>query len=415
MDKLYPFLREKIPGFNFILVFTFAACLVCAGIVYKSYKSARADEQKAYKEYIEKKSDPSEALRFERTHDEKTFDLDAHRRLALQYMDKKQYSQAIPHFERVIDADNVVFVEEHKELCLILADAYINARQTQEAVVFLEKMGDVFRNDPTILRRLGQTYYFSGNLTQAADHFRSALTKKNDDAESLVYLAKIYYQLDHTRKDIAELYERALKANPESVEPYYSYGIYRSDMGAYDSAAALFKKALAIAPFHTPSMGRLGIVYYYSGKMNEAKEMYELALSINATDYNTLYNLGELYLTAFGDPVNAYQYFQKVVDLRKDHFPAIKKLGVIALNNRNYNEAALWFEKAEDLRRRDKAYANESMPFDNELVDILILHATALEAIKRIPDAIRLLEEAIHENPLNKIARHKLQLLQQDG
>jgi len=74
-----------------------------------------------------------------------------------------------------------------------------------------------------------------------------------------------------------------------------------------------------------------------------------------------------------------------------------------------------WLEKAASLRRDEKKYSDEYIYFDKELVDVLIMNATALEGIGRIEDAKVKLRAAIEENPLNQIARHKLRLLQISG
>ncbi|MBL8024933.1 MAG: tetratricopeptide repeat protein, partial [Fibrobacteres bacterium] len=152
----------------------------------------------------------------------------------------------------------------------------------------------------------------------------------------------------------------------------------------------------------------LGMLYFYIGDKEQSKKMYELAVSINSTDYNTMYNLGELYLTSFSDPENGYKWFLRVVSIKPDHSPALKKLGIIAMNNRNYKEAILYLEKAEMSLEKASSVSEVD---EGEVVKMHILQATAYESVGRKETAREYFEKALAKDPVNRIARHKLALL----
>ncbi len=407
----------RIPGLKIITLCTLSAIIFWAIFIGHYYKKSKQLELERYQEYVRQHSDQEKEVleNIAGVQDSIRFEKETHRKMAEFYIERKQYKSAIQHFERVIDPSNVIFLEENKDFCLTLADAYINARMSTEAVRYLSKLKEVYRTDGGVLRRLGEACFYSGDWTNAALYLRDAMKADPKDIKSMVLLARIYSLEDHKRKDIPELLQKAISINPKSLDGYYYYGVYLSDRGDYALAEVNFKEALKIEPFHTPTMARLGMVYYYMGNINKAKEMYELVISINKTDYNTMYNLGELYLTLLNDPINAYLWFRNSVEINPDHFEGVKKLGVIALNNRNYKESCLWFEKAEAIRYKEKEYREEKITTDAILVDILIMHATALEALGKTSDAKGFLEKALEEDPLNQIARHKLQLLQLNG
>jgi tetratricopeptide (TPR) repeat protein len=135
------------------------------------------------------------------------------------------------------------------------------------------------------------------------------------------------------------------------------------------------------------------------GNWNEARNKYELAVSINSSDYNTMYNLGELYLNSFGDPESAYKWFLRAVTIKPNHAQALKKLGVIAMNNRNYKEALTFFEKA------------EKNVTENDIVQINIFQATAYESLGMTDKAKTYYTKVLRKDPVNRIARHKVALL----
>jgi tetratricopeptide (TPR) repeat protein len=365
--------------------------------------------------YLEKQNAEAGPEAVERQKSAFSLDQEANRTLAEYYMERKQYARAIPHFKRVVKPDDVIYVENNWDFCLKLADAYLGARQVEEAIAYLRKLLAFFPDEGALLRRMGEACFRRGEADKAAEYFREALKRNPSDGESIVSLAKLYFRSDRTRKDIPELFEKAILMNPASAEAEYNYGVYLSEIGEYNVAAKHFQKALKIRPFHSPSIARLGMVYYYQGKIREAEEMYELALSINPTDYNTWYNLGELRLTSLNRAAEAFDAFQKALEYDKDHFFALKKCGVISLNNRNYKEACVFFDRAYEVRNRTRELPREVTAFDQEIVDVLILYATALESLGRKADAIQKLSMALAENPLDRVARHKLSLLQQSG
>lgn len=414
--KLISAILAKIPGVKIIGLFTLAALLFWSIFIYRYYKKARQQEQEQYQDYVRRHSDaPLEEVAVEGAQDSLRFEKETHRQMAEYFFERKQYKRAIPHFERAIDPKNVVFIEENKEFCLKLADAYLNDRRSTQAIAYLREISEVFKTDVEVLRRLGEGRFISGDFSVAAENLREALKKDSTDFRSMILLARVYLELDPKRKEIAELLLQAVTLAPKSLEANYFYGVYLCNRGDYGLAEENFKNCLKEEPFYTPAMARLGMAYFYTGEMTRAKEMYELVLSINKTDYNTLYNLGELYLTGLNDFVNAYDYFRKTVEIQPNHQAAIKKLGILALNNRNYKEACLWFEKYESLRENEKKYHEERISTDTELVEILILHATALESLGRLDDTKIYLHKALEEDPLNRVARHKLQLLQLNG
>lgn len=416
MNKVYTFFLQKVPGFRIVLAVSILGLLVWSTAILRYNRQARLTEIQKYQDYLKSRSD--EEIKAEtavETLDTVAFNRETHRQVADYYLERKQYKSAIPHLEMVVKSDNPAFVDENIGLCLKLADAYLKARLADRAVDYLRRIREFQNRNAAVVYRLGEAYYLQGQTDLAAECLREAIGMDPKQTEALTLLARLYSAQDHTRKDVEELHRKAVTETPKSVSALYGYGVWLADRGEYDRAEPLFRRALEAEPFHSPSLARLGTIYFYTGKKEKSREMYELALSINATDYNTHYNLGELLLTSFEDPLSAYPAFLAAIKIKPDHFGALKKLGIISLNNRNYKEAALWFERGEQVRIKMNRRSGEAITVDAELVSLYILHSTALEAIGRKYDAQILLKRALEEDPLNAIARHKLTLLQLNG
>ncbi|OGS34415.1 MAG: hypothetical protein A2293_16130 [Elusimicrobia bacterium RIFOXYB2_FULL_49_7] len=408
-------LFSRFPGLKWLVLAMVIVVAAWASGLYLYAKHIKSVEKEQWANYVKKKGEKGLEAEEGEALSNAHLSQEAHRQMAEYLMEKKQYSAAIPHFEQVVNPEDQVFLQSHWDFALQLADAYLQDRRSEKALTFLRKVALFFPEDPGVLRRMGTACFYAGDGEMAADYLRRAFDKDSTDAESLVLLAKLYYQSDHTRTDVPLLFEKAIRLDSNSVSAHYAYGTYLSDRGDYAGAVNQFEAVLKVEPFHSPSVARLGMVHYYLNDIPKAKELYALALSINPTDYNTEYNLGELFLNSLQDPLNALEHFRKTVELNPNHFFATKKLGILSLNNRNYKEACVYLERAYVLRKEGKPFISHNMAFDNELVDVLIMHATALEALGRKAEAIEKLRSALKENPLDRIARHKLSLLLQAG
>ena len=80
--------------------------------------------------------------------------------------------------------------------------------------------------------------------------------------------------------------------NTQAEEPsfYHNKGDALRKQGKYDEAIKYYDKALAIDPYHKPSLNSKGIALAKQGKYDEAISYYEKALAIDPGDTNAIKN-----------------------------------------------------------------------------------------------------------------------------
>ena len=88
------------------------------------------------------------------------------------------------------------------------------------------------------------------------------------------------------------------------------------------------------------------MVYYYLSKPDLAKASYQTALAINPDDFNTRYNLGELYYSLINDTALSLEEYKKAVTQYPGHVEANFKIGLICMRNGMLKEAIRYFEQA---------------------------------------------------------------------
>jgi tetratricopeptide (TPR) repeat protein len=120
-------------------------------------------------------------------------------------------------------------------------------------------------------------------------------------------------------------------------------------------------------------------------------------LALNAGDYNTHYNLGELYYTKYEDNISALEEFKKALKENPSHGEANFRTGVICLGNNMIKEAIGYLEKARVTSPKNTR--------------ILLQLGVAYEKLELKEEALRMYHLILENDPLNQVAAQKVKLL----
>jgi tetratricopeptide (TPR) repeat protein len=121
---------------------------------------------------------------------------------------------------------------------------------------------------------------------------------------------------------------------------------------------------------------------------------------LNPRDFNTRYNLGELYYSALGDTENGLREFKIALKQNPGHVEANFKVGLICLNNNMIKEAIRYFEVA-------RANGPEN-------VRVLMQLAVAYEKLGDKAAALQAYKAIVGVDALNSIALQKIKYLAGD-
>jgi tetratricopeptide (TPR) repeat protein len=121
-------------------------------------------------------------------------------------------------------------------------------------------------------------------LDQAEAEFRKAISIDGSDAGAWVHLGNVYRAKSRTAEAV-QCYQRAVKLNPNSADAYNNLG---GMLSSSDPARAYeyFYKALQLDPQNGHAHNNLANLLARQGKLQEAIEQYEQALTI-APDLET--------------------------------------------------------------------------------------------------------------------------------
>jgi tetratricopeptide (TPR) repeat protein len=355
------------------------------------------------KQAAEKSSPSAERYAFfeKKSKDLLPIDIDAHEFMADYYLKNEQPQKSIDHILRVLPLQT-----SNRKLHLQLATAYLQSAQYTSANEEFSKLSNADTNDefsPAIAARMGLTLFYLGNIRGSIERLNKCISTFPRCAEAPCYLGEVEAATEGTSTDASKVSEaesnfrKSLEIDSSYVEAWYQLARFRMSRGDYTRSRAYLLKILDIEPLNAKTHARLGMVYYYLDEPEMAKKSYATALALNPNDYNTHYNLGELYYSKYEDNASALDEFKKTLQGNPAHAEANFRVGVICLGNNMIKEAVRYLESA-----------NAS---DQKNVRVLLQLGVAYEKLDMKDEALRTYRLILDFDALNQVARQKVKLL----
>jgi tetratricopeptide (TPR) repeat protein len=324
-------------------------------------------------------------------------DIEAHRFMAQNYLRNDQPQNAIRHLERLLEIE-----AEDRPTQVELATACLKAGVYAKALeIFASLIGSEVVDSLTqaIRARYGLALYNCGKVQESIRQLDECIQAYPSATEAFCYRGQIGAERNPDSQQPENDLQKAIALDSQFTEARYQLArLYMNRPNAqnahYLAARDQLLRLLQVKPLDPRSHSRLGMIYYYLQQPSLAENSYKLSLTLNPEDYNTHYNLGELYFSGYNDDLRALEEFKKTVQLQPDHLAANFRIGIIALKNNDLNQAIRSFEIA-----RNQAPEN---------VRVLLQLAVAFEQKKLLPEAELIYKKILAVDELNEIARQKL-------
>jgi Tfp pilus assembly protein PilF len=379
------------------------SCTGCVIVVVGAWGLQTALIKMKNKQAAEKSSPSAERYAFfeKKSKDLLPIDIDAHEFMADYYLKNDQPQKSIDHILRVLPLQT-----SNRKLKLQLATAYLQSGQYKSGYEEFLKLSDVDTSDefsPAIAARTGLALFYLGNIQGSIDKLNKCISTFPRCAEAPCYLGQVEAATEGTSTDASKVSEaeanfrKSLQIDSGYVEAWYQLARYCMSRNDYTRSRTYLLKILDIEPLNAKTHARLGMVYYYLDEPEMAKKSYMTALALNPNDYNTHYNLGELYYSKYEDNTNALDEFKKTLEGNPSHAEANFRVGVICLGNNMIKEAVRYLESA---------HAS-----DPKNVRVLLQLGVAYEKLDMKDEALRTYRLILDFDALNQVAQQKVKLL----
>jgi protein O-mannosyl-transferase len=169
-------------------------------------------------------------------------------------------------------------------------------------------------------------------------------------------LGKAYLVEDSLDK-AEECYHKGIERNPENRNLYIDLAAVYLKKKDYPKAEQYAKKALSIEPGNLIAYYNLGKSYFYQGKLEEAKQMFEVAC--RSPKYPDWFkDLGDVYFQ-LGELEAAVNAYSRAVQGNRTNYFAYNNMGLALANLNRYKEAANSWSRAIQLNpKMYNAYYN---------------------------------------------------------
>ncbi len=222
-------------------------------------------------------------------------------------------------------------------------------------VAMLKRTLDFAPYSLRVRRSYAFTFVKDGNYKEAERQYRLALDAEPWDAAARIGLGKTLCDQDrywegiaeydkvHDAGDLTEMlkknkrlaygilidkYKNKINQEPQNAALYYSLGVMYSKTDKMMDALANYKIAVDLDPTHTDALFNLASSYEALGRLPEAAGYYEQMLAVKKSrdylDYHAYQHLGKIY-QILGDEERAKDYSKKAKELEGVVLPKTKQ------------------------------------------------------------------------------------------
>ena len=196
-----------------------------------------------------------------------------------------------------------------------------------------ERIATVFPDVPRVWERLGWSYHTAGDYEKAKacaqKEFRHDIPSVRSGAYQLLGMSEL---TSGHAEEALRLLHRALEVDPSNLLGKYRLAMAYDELDRLREALPWYEAAVESAPMHNPTLHRLASVYRRSGRVDDARAMYEKELTNNRFEVDALLALTELDLDV-GTPDalrTTEQRLRRLLAEIPDNAPARVNLGVVS-------------------------------------------------------------------------------------
>ena len=209
------------------------------------------------------------------------------------YRDAKQFDKSMEIARKAVDAN-----PKNRELKLTLAGEMADRGKADEGLALAKGLLDNTENDRSVWLWLAQTDIRLRRWKDADDALAKAgaLTKKNEDRISLLFLKGEWAERQKDYKQGEQYFREALDLDPSNAMTLNYLGYMLADKGTrLTEALKLIRKAVELEPINGAFLDSLGWAYFKLGQYELAEDNLRQAVERDQTDPTVHDHLGDLY------------------------------------------------------------------------------------------------------------------------
>ncbi len=198
---------------------------------------------------------------------------------------RKDYAACADMAQKSVELRRDIPARKSSQSLTILVSCLLKLNRLEEADKIVRNSFRSAPDEPEMLKQLGWIYHESGRLADAEAALSKSVALNDRDPEALYILATV--ELARLNPPgAAEMAQKALKLQPDALEPQIVLGMAMVELGEYENAQTAYRRALDLnakqpqpsdRPFHL-----FGQLLLTLNRVEEAEKLFDTALRINS-------------------------------------------------------------------------------------------------------------------------------------
>jgi tetratricopeptide (TPR) repeat protein len=265
---------------------------------------------------------------------------------------------------------------------------------------------------------LGKAFLAAGDLRGGVVNLHKALELNPKHAAARLWLAQLMTGADDPRvlKDAQQRLEALLRDAPENADAMHALALTELKLGEPEDAVQHLERAMAVAPQDLVFANTLAAVKLQQGDSKGAEEILRKACEDSPKSGDALVLLGRLY-AGENRLADAERQFQQALAIDPNSVAGLLNLATLQSSMGRKQDAEANFKRLASLPSKDYKYVHAAFLFqegrrdeatrefevlakqdpENRLARTRLV--AAYQAAKRLPDAQKVLNDALKKNP----------------
>ena len=205
------------------------------------------------------------------------------------YLRQNRAQKAVPQLEAAAGLENAAgfhldFPAEVSSTQNLLATAYLQAGQTQKAILLERASLARAPKDPQTAFQLGIALNQAGKFSEAANAFAEAALLSRKDSVPFLLAGLLYHQAGDDARSVPALNRALVLGTSHKFEIYSALAEAASNAGSFQEAVTDDTLALKLQPSNFSTLANLGVENQNLGRTEQARALYQQALALKTGD-----------------------------------------------------------------------------------------------------------------------------------
>ncbi|MEK7432357.1 MAG: tetratricopeptide repeat protein [Cyanobacteriota bacterium] len=233
---------------------------------------------------------------------------------------------------------------------------YLNSKQFQNAIFEFKKCIGINAENHLGYYNLGIAYEKNKQFDLALSQYKKSASIKFGFNDGYFALGSLYLTLKEPFLAIQQ-FKKIQKTDPNNYDCCVSLGIAYEEINEPDNAIIEYEKAIKIDDTRSDAYINIGVCLVNKGLVDEAIETFKMTIENDPQNSKVQFNLGILYQQK-GENAIALASYKLATKFDPNNSQAYNNLGLIYFYKSNLEESAKMWEKSIELDNNIDAYNN---------------------------------------------------------